>query len=65
MRRSERFLLTITSNANNIARVANSQLTSNDEKLHPLLSLKTGKPVEKFPLTSAGIPKLSCKSILD
>ncbi|KAK4544284.1 hypothetical protein LTR36_004494 [Oleoguttula mirabilis] len=47
------------SNANNIARVANSKLATSDEKLYPLLSLKTGKPVEKFPLTSAGIPKLS------
>lgn len=49
------------SNANNIARVANSQLTSNDEKLHPLMSLKTGKPLEKFPATSKDIDKLSRK----
>ncbi|KAK3075116.1 hypothetical protein LTR53_013736 [Teratosphaeriaceae sp. CCFEE 6253] len=45
-------------NANNIARVANSQLTANDEKLLPLLSLKTGKPLEKFPGTSKEIEKL-------
>ncbi|KAK4565919.1 hypothetical protein LTR86_003768 [Recurvomyces mirabilis] len=48
------------SNANNIARVANSQLTANDEKLHPFMSLKTGKPIEKFPATSKEIPKLGC-----
>ena len=46
-------------NANNIARVANSQLTSNDEKLQPMMSLKTGKPIEKFPTTSKDIEKLS------
>ncbi|KAK0935405.1 hypothetical protein LTR29_013038 [Friedmanniomyces endolithicus] len=46
------------SNANNIARVANSQLTANDEKLLPLVSLKTGKPMEKFPATSKDIEKL-------
>ncbi|KAK1018462.1 hypothetical protein LTR54_001348 [Friedmanniomyces endolithicus] len=45
-------------NANNIARVANSQLTANDEKLLPLVSLKTGKPMEKFPATSKDIEKL-------
>ncbi|TKA78724.1 hypothetical protein B0A55_04530 [Friedmanniomyces simplex] len=45
-------------NANNIARVANSQLTSNDEKLLPLMSLKTGKPIDKFPATSKDIEKL-------
>ncbi|KAK3679704.1 hypothetical protein LTR78_000080 [Recurvomyces mirabilis] len=48
------------SNANNIARVANSQLTANDEKLHPFMSLKTGKPIEKFPATSKEIAKLGC-----
>ncbi len=47
-------------NANNVARVANSQLTSNDEKLHPLVSLKTGKAIEKFPGTSKDIEKLTC-----
>jgi len=50
-----------TSNANNIARVANSHLSSNDDKLHPLLSLKTGAPIEKFPITSSGITKINCK----
>lgn len=50
----------LRSNANNIARVANSQLVSADEKLHPLLSLKTGKAIDKFPSTSKDIAKLSC-----
>ena len=49
-------------NANNVARVANSQLTSNDEKLHALTSLKTGKVLEKFPETSKDIQKLTRKS---
>lgn len=48
-------------NANNVARVANSQLTSNDEKLHPLVSLKTGKTLDKFPETSKDIQKLARK----
>ena len=39
--------------------MANSQLTSNEEKLQPLLSLKTGKSIEKFPGTSKDIEKLS------
>lgn len=47
-------------NANNVARVANSQLTSSDEKLHPLVSLKTNKPLEKFPETSKDLAKLTC-----
>ena len=47
------------SNANNIARVANSQLTNADEKLHPLLSLKNGRTLEKFPDTSKALAKLS------
>ena len=51
----------MTSNANNVSRVANSQLTSNSEKLNPLVSLKTGKAIEKFPEISAGIEKLSCR----
>jgi len=51
-------LTVVFSNANNIARVANSQLTANDEKLLPLVSLKTGKPMEKFPATSKDIEKL-------
>ncbi|KAK5126210.1 hypothetical protein LTR08_004781 [Meristemomyces frigidus] len=54
---------TATVNANNIARVANSQLTTNDDKLLPLMSLKTGKPIEKFPSTSAGIAKLQLTTV--
>lgn len=50
------------SNANNIARVANSQLTSSNEKLHPLVSLKNNKALDKFPETSKEIEKLSCMS---
>ncbi|KAK5747091.1 hypothetical protein LTR17_000223 [Elasticomyces elasticus] len=50
-------------NANNIARVANSQLTASDEKLLPLMSLKTGKPIEKFPATSKDIEKLSVTTV--
>ncbi|KAG8628414.1 hypothetical protein KVT40_004287 [Elsinoe batatas] len=50
---------TKTVNANNVARVANSQLVSADEKLHPLLSLKTGKAIDKFPATPQDIGKLS------
>ncbi|GAB7350987.1 hypothetical protein MBLNU459_g1484t1 [Dothideomycetes sp. NU459] len=46
-------------NANNISRVANSQLVSGDDKLHPLLSLKTGRAIERFPETPNGISKLS------
>jgi hypothetical protein len=48
-------------NANNVARVANSHLTTNDEKLHPLVALKTNKPLEKFPETSKDIAKLTRK----
>jgi len=48
-------------NTNNVARVANSHLTSNDAKLHPLVSLKTGKTLDKFPETSKDIAKLTCK----
>ncbi|RMY78739.1 hypothetical protein D0863_00507 [Hortaea werneckii] len=50
-------------NANSIARVANSQITDPEEKLHPLLSLKTGKPIEKFPPTPASISKLGLTQI--
>ncbi|PNS16529.1 hypothetical protein CAC42_263 [Sphaceloma murrayae] len=50
---------TKTVNANNVARVANSQLVSADEKLYPLLSLKTGKAIDKFPATPKDIAKLS------
>lgn len=49
-------------NTNNVARVANSHLTSNDAKLHPLVSLRTGKPLEKFPETSKDIAKLTRES---
>ncbi|KAK4895704.1 hypothetical protein LTR27_006185 [Elasticomyces elasticus] len=45
------------------ARVANSQLTANDEKLLPLMSLKTGKSIEKFPATSKDIEKLSVTTV--
>jgi hypothetical protein len=51
-------------NTNNVARVANSHLTSSDAKLHPLVSLRTGKPLEKFPDTSMGLAKLTCKSFV-
>ncbi|RMX83891.1 hypothetical protein D0869_04976 [Hortaea werneckii] len=50
-------------NANSIARVANSQITDPEEKLHPVLSLKTGKPIEKFPPTPASISKLGLTQI--
>ncbi|PSK36718.1 hypothetical protein B9Z65_1901 [Elsinoe australis] len=46
-------------NTNNVARVANSQLVSADEKLHPLVSIKTGKAIDKFPATPKDISKLS------
>jgi hypothetical protein len=49
-------------NTNNVARVANSHLTTSDAKLHPLVSLRNGKPLDKFPETSAGLVKLTCKS---
>jgi len=48
-------------NTNNVARVANSHLTSSDAKLHPLVSLRTGKPLEKFPEASKDLAKLTCK----
>ncbi|KAI4744534.1 hypothetical protein E4T50_05105 [Aureobasidium sp. EXF-12298] len=46
-------------NANNVARVANSQLVNADDKLHPLLSLKNGRTLEKFPDTPKALAKLS------
>ncbi|KAK4986784.1 hypothetical protein LTR50_005079 [Elasticomyces elasticus] len=46
-------------NTNNISRVSNAQLTSADAKLSPLVSLKTGRPIERFPETSQGIAKLT------
>jgi len=46
-------------NTNNIARTANSHLVSADEKLHPLVSLKTGRAIDRFPETSKGLSKLS------
>ncbi|KAF2766676.1 hypothetical protein EJ03DRAFT_329823 [Teratosphaeria nubilosa] len=45
-------------NTNNVARVANSHLANADDKLHPLVGLKTGKAIDKFPATSKDIPKL-------
>ena len=52
-------------NANNVARVANSHLTSNDAKLHPLVSLRTGNTLDKFPQTSKDIAKLTCKHAIE
>jgi hypothetical protein len=49
----------INRNANNVARVANSQLVSADDKLHPLMSLKNGRTLEKFPDTPKALAKLS------
>ncbi|KAI5241748.1 hypothetical protein E4T43_05318 [Aureobasidium subglaciale] len=46
-------------NANNVARVANSHLVSADDKLHPLLSLKNGRTLEKFPESPKALAKLS------
>jgi hypothetical protein len=48
-------------NTNNVARVANSHLTTSDAKLHPLVNLRNGKPLDKFPETSASLAKLTCK----
>jgi len=48
-------------NTNNVARVANSHLISSDAKLHPLVSLRTGKPLEKFPEASKDLAKLTRK----
>jgi len=48
------------SNANNVARVANSHLVSADDKLSPLVSLKTnGGKIDRFPATPRDIGKLS------
>lgn len=49
----------IVRNANNVARVANSQLVSADDELHPLMSLKTNRPIERFPETPRGVGKMS------
>ncbi|KAF1991156.1 hypothetical protein K402DRAFT_450787 [Aulographum hederae CBS 113979] len=46
-------------NTNNIARVENSHLISADDKLHVLYSLKTNKPIERFPATPKDITKLT------
>ncbi|KAI5200326.1 hypothetical protein E4T39_05733 [Aureobasidium subglaciale] len=46
-------------NANNVARVANSHLVSADDRLHPLLSLKNGRTLEKFPESPRALAKLS------
>lgn len=40
--------------------MANSHLNGPEEKLYPLLSLKTGKTVEKFPATPSALSKLGC-----
>lgn len=56
---------TINRNANNVARVANSQLVSADDKLHPLLSLKNGRTLEKFPETPKALAKLSGQFAID
>ena len=55
----------INRNANNVARVANSQLVNADDKLHPLLSLKNGRTLEKFPDTPKALAKLSGKFVSD
>ncbi|KAK4622211.1 hypothetical protein CLAFUW4_07058 [Fulvia fulva] len=44
-------------NTNNVARVANSRVTSNDEKLIPLVSLKNGQPLARFPETAKDVGK--------
>ncbi|TKA29561.1 hypothetical protein B0A50_03574 [Salinomyces thailandicus] len=46
-----------------VARAANSHISDPDERLHLLLSLKNGKPIDKFPATPAGIPKLGLTQI--
>lgn len=50
-----------SSNTNNVARVANSHITDPEAKLTPLVSIKTGKPLEKFPDSSKDIQKLTCE----
>ncbi|GAB7360549.1 hypothetical protein MBLNU230_g0434t1 [Neophaeotheca triangularis] len=50
-------------NSNNVARVANSWLNSHDDKLHTMYSLKTGKPLDKFPPTSRDIAKLNLPAV--
>jgi len=54
----------VPSNTNNIARVENSQLTSANDKLWVLHSLKTNRPLEKFPATAKDIAKLTGKKLL-
>ncbi|KAL1303008.1 hypothetical protein AAFC00_003324 [Neodothiora populina] len=46
-------------NANSLSRTQNARLTSADDKLHPLLSLKTGRAIDRFPETPRGVGKLS------
>lgn len=53
--------LTCASNTNNVARVANSRVTSNDEKLIPLVSLKNGQPLARFPETAKDVGKSTCE----
>ncbi|EME43630.1 hypothetical protein DOTSEDRAFT_72858 [Dothistroma septosporum NZE10] len=52
-------------NANNVARVANSKVTSGDGKLLPLVSLKTGKTLDKFPETGKEVGKLTLTQMND
>ncbi|KAF2140194.1 uncharacterized protein K452DRAFT_299580 [Aplosporella prunicola CBS 121167] len=46
-------------NHNNVARIANSHLVSADDHLHVLHSLKTNRPIERFPSTPKDIAKLT------
>ncbi|KAK4501419.1 hypothetical protein PRZ48_007228 [Zasmidium cellare] len=50
-------------NSNNVARVANSHITDPEAKLTPLVSIKTGKALDKFPETSKDIQKLTLVQI--
>ncbi|CAK4034074.1 Hypothetical predicted protein [Lecanosticta acicola] len=52
-------------NTNSVARVANSHITSADEALTPMVSLKTSKPLDKFPDTPKDIAKLTLVQIND
>ena len=47
-----------------VAPVANSQSTADQEKLHSLYPLKTGKPIEKVSKTSKDIAELGRMSII-
>ncbi|EMC94160.1 hypothetical protein BAUCODRAFT_36634 [Baudoinia panamericana UAMH 10762] len=50
-------------NINNVSRVANSHVNSDEDKLQPLRSLKTGQPLDKFPATSKEIKKLGLTTV--